>query len=78
MKMRDYIDGQSASGCLGNYAERCGIAINYLRLHLKYARKNPSVELIKALARESGGKVSLIEVLDHYGITDVSMPRAVA
>lgn len=57
---------------LERYADRCGIAISYLRLHVKYARKDPSVSLIKALAKESEGNVSLTEVLEHFAITDSS------
>jgi len=52
------------------YAERCSIAVSYLRIHVKYASKDPSVSLIKSLARESDGNVTLIEVLEHFGVTD--------
>ena len=69
MKLRDYIN-QLDSEALAAYAERCRIAVSYLRLHVKYASKDPSVTLIKALARESEGDVSLAEVLEHFGITD--------
>lgn len=69
MKLRDYIGQLDAEG-LAAYAQRCSIALSYLRLHVKYASKNPSVSLLKALARESEGLVPLVEVLDHYGIVD--------
>jgi len=69
MKVRDYIN-RLDSGALMAYAERCGIAVSYLRLHVKYASKDPSVSLIKSLARESEGCVSLAEVLEHFGITE--------
>ena len=69
MKLRDYIN-QLDSDALKDYAERCQIAVSYLRLHIKYASKDPSVSLIKSLARESQGIVSLVEVLDHFGITE--------
>ncbi|PNG40838.1 hypothetical protein A1354_11725 [Pseudomonas asplenii] len=72
MKLRDYISQMDAES-LSAYAERCRIALSYLRFHIKYASKDPSVSLIKALARESGGNVTLAEVLDHFGITEVSM-----
>ncbi|WP_079201147.1 hypothetical protein [Pseudomonas sp. CC6-YY-74] len=69
MKLRDYINRLDAEQ-LSAYAERCSIAVNYLRLHVKYASKDPSVSLIKALARESEGHVSLAEVLEHFGVTE--------
>jgi hypothetical protein len=69
MKLREYIDQLDTPG-LAAYAARCGISLNYLRLHVKYASKDPSVSLIKALANKSEGKVSLAEVLEHFGVTD--------
>ncbi len=70
MKLREYIDGLD-SEAVAAYAGRCGIAASYLRMHIKYASKDPSVSLIKSLARESGGSVSLAEVLEHFGVIDV-------
>mgnify|MGYP001579705330 CR=1 FL=1 len=69
MKLREYINRLS-SEALAAYAARCRIAVSYLRLHVKYASKDPSVSLIKSLARESEGCVSLAEVLEHFGITE--------
>jgi hypothetical protein len=69
MKLRDYIN-RLDSEALARYAGRCCIAVNYMRLHVKYASKDPSVSLIKALARESEGEVSLAEVLEHFGVTE--------
>ncbi|WP_123394382.1 hypothetical protein [Pseudomonas protegens] len=71
MKLRDYINGLD-SEALTAYAMRCRIAVSYLRLHVKYASKDPSVSLIKSLTRESQGYVSLAEVLEHFGITETS------
>lgn len=76
MKLREYIN-QLDSGALKAYAERCGIAVSYLRLHVKYASKDPSVSLIKSLSRESDGYVSLTDVLEHFGITETSAVRQV-
>jgi len=42
MKLRDYIDSLDSEALLA-YAGRCKIAVNYLRLHVKYASKDPSV-----------------------------------
>ncbi|QLL15373.1 hypothetical protein [Pseudomonas chlororaphis] len=71
MNLREYINHLDAEG-LTAYAKRCGIAISYMRVHVKYASKDPSVSLIKALARESDGVVSLVDVLEHYGVTEVA------
>lgn len=75
MKLRDYINRLDSDG-LTAYAVRCRIAVNYLRLHVKYASKDPSVSLIKSLTRESEGCVSLIEVLEHFGITETDSSKA--
>lgn len=76
MKLREYINHLD-SPALAGYAERCGIALSYMRLHVKYASKDPSVSLIKSLARESEGCVSLGEVLEHFDITENSLlPKA--
>lgn len=76
MKLRDYIN-RLDSDALNAYAVRCRISVSYLRLHVKYASKDPSVSLIKSLVRESQGCVSLFEVLEHFGITEVT-PRKTA
>ena len=68
MKLREYINCLDSEG-LAAYALRCRIAVSYLRLHVKYASKDPSVSLIKSLTRESEGRVSIAEVLEHFGIT---------
>ncbi|WP_433898213.1 hypothetical protein [Pseudomonas sp. PSE1(2024)] len=75
MSLRKYINNLDTEA-LAAYATRCGIALSYLRLHVKYASKDPSVSLIKALTRESEGHVSLIEVLEHFGITESSIDKA--
>ncbi len=77
MKLREYISSLDAEA-LKAYAERCHIAISYLRIHVKYASKDPSVSLIKSLARESEGNVSLFEVLEHYGVIDDSTANKAA
>lgn len=71
MKLREYIS-KLDSGALTAYAKRCQISASYLRLHIKYASKDPSVSLIKSLARESEGNVSLFEVLEHFNITEAT------
>lgn len=77
MKLRDYIhrlDRQT----LNAYAGRCHISESYLRIHVKYASKDPSVSLIKSLARESEGCVSLAEVLEHFGVTESALESKAA
>ena len=69
VKLREYIDMLGRSG-LEAYAGRCSVAESYMRIHVKYGSKNPSVSLIKALNRESQGNVSLNEVLEHFGIVE--------
>ncbi|NBB09561.1 hypothetical protein [Pseudomonas sp. SLFW] len=69
MTFRDYIDGLNRNA-LDAYARRCGIASSYLRLHVKYASKDPSVALIRSLTRESCGALSLTDVLEHFNIVD--------
>ncbi|MHC8285333.1 hypothetical protein ACYZUD_00490 [Pseudomonas sp. XS1P51] len=75
MNLRDYINSLD-SEALTAYAVRCRIAVSYLRLHVKYASKDPSVSLIKSLTRESEGCVSLAEVLEHFGITETILTKA--
>ncbi|SFW18098.1 hypothetical protein SAMN03159505_00261 [Pseudomonas sp. NFACC10-1] len=75
MKLRDYIHGLNPES-LRDYADRCHIATSYLRFHVKYASKDPSVALLKSLARESQGHVSLNEVLEHFGITESQLHAA--
>lgn len=77
MKLRDYINHLDSEALIA-YATRCRIAVSYLRLHVKYASKDPSVSLIKSLARESEGCVSLVEVLAHFGITETNPAKKVA
>ncbi|QVK34050.1 hypothetical protein [Pseudomonas syringae] len=75
MNLREYIGSMNVDD-LASYAKRCSISPSYLRLHVKYASKDPSVSLIKSLARESQGRVSLSEVLEHFGITEAHMRPA--
>ena len=75
MKLRDYINSLTDDQ-LQAYAERCSTTVNYLGTHIRYATKEPSVKLIRALARESVGNVSLADVLEHYRLTDATQPKA--
>lgn len=75
MKLRDYIGSLSPEQA-DEYAARCGTTTNYLTTHIRYATKEPSVKLIKALAQGSEGRVSMNEVLEHYGLLDGSSLKA--
>lgn len=77
MKLREYINLLDCEA-LTAYARRCSIAVSYLRIHVKYASKDPSVSLIKSLARESEGNVSLTEVLEHFGVTETASTKKAA
>jgi hypothetical protein len=77
MKLREYINNLAPQE-LAAYAKRCRIALSYLRLHVKYASKDPSVSLLRSLTRESNGCVSLAEVLEHFDITEESVERKAA
>ncbi|ALV76813.1 TPA: hypothetical protein ACPHWC_004667 [Pseudomonas aeruginosa] len=59
---------EASGNPLERYAERCGVTVGYMRIHVLYARKDPRFRLLRALARESEGKVSLAEVLQHFGV----------
>lgn len=67
MTLREYIKTLDQAG-LEAYASRCRTTVNYLTTHIVYATKEPSVRLMKTLAAESDGAVSLNEVLEHYGL----------
>lgn len=75
MKLRDYINTLPADQ-LAAYAIRCSTTANYLGTHIRYATKEPSVKLMRALARESQGVVSLGEVLEHYRLVDEEPQKA--
>lgn len=77
MNLRAYISHLD-SEALKAYAQRCRITESYLRLHVKYASKNPSVSLLKSLTRESERCVSLAEVLEHFGITETNQTSKAA
>lgn len=77
MKLREYINRLDQEA-MRAYADRCSIAVSYLRLHVKYASKDPSVSLIKSLARQSEGHVSLTEVLEHFNIVEGAPERRAA
>lgn len=67
MKLIDYINGLDEVS-LATYAKRCGTTSSYMTAHIKYARKEPRKALREALSRESEGRVSYTDVLEHFGL----------
>lgn len=67
MKLDAYIKSLSDDD-LKAFAERCESTVAYISNHVYYARKEPRKALREALSRESQGKVSPQEVLEHFGI----------
>ncbi|WP_339898242.1 hypothetical protein [uncultured Gilvimarinus sp.] len=67
MKLRDYIESLTTDEREA-YARKCGTTPDYMRIHILTARKEPRKPLREALARESDGNVSLLEVLQHFGM----------
>ena len=67
MKLREYIRSLTVDQ-LSAYAESCGTTPDYMRVHLVYAKKTPRRNLLQALAFNSGGAVTELEVLQHFGL----------
>lgn len=51
---------------LESYAERCGTTVLYLKHQLRRANKAPRLNLLNSLWRESDGKLTRQDVLDHF------------
>ena len=71
MNLAAYIKSLSEAE-LKDYAARCESTPAYISSHVYYARKEPRKALREALARESQGKVSMAEVLEHFGMSGQS------
>lgn len=71
MKLGDYIRSLPPHE-RDAYARRCGTTPAYLNIHILHSRKEPRRALREALARESGGAVSIQEVLEHFGMSETS------
>ena len=69
MSLSQYISGLSEAE-QDAYAERCGTTGKYLRAHIKGATRTPRPGLMRALAAESHGAVSMDAVLSHFGLLD--------
>ncbi|SJK83886.1 hypothetical protein [Halomonas elongata] len=73
MKLAEYLrelDQPLADGSLPleQFAERAGTTVGYLRVHVLCARKPASLRYMRRLAAASEGRVSLLDVLRHYGV----------
>ena len=75
MKLRAYLDSLTDAQ-FDAFAERCCTTPAYMRVHIKYGRKEPRKPLREALSRESGGAVSELEVLEHFGLLPNQEPSA--
>lgn len=51
---------------LEKYAKDSGTTVGYLKTHLLYGYKEPRRALRKALVKNSGGKVSELELMCHF------------
>ncbi|TEU30106.1 hypothetical protein [Alkanindiges illinoisensis] len=71
MKFRDFLIQLSPEE-LEAYAIRAGTTPGYLMTHLLYGYKEPRKKLRKALAAESNGQVSEMDVLEHFGFASAS------
>lgn len=72
MKFKEFLRQMSDEEFL-DYARRAGVSPTYLRAYLMYAYKEPRKRLRKALAVESRGKVSELEVLEHFGFVSADL-----
>jgi hypothetical protein len=83
MNLYDYLrelDHKDVKGVnlLEAYAARVGTSAGYLRVHVLKARKAASLRYMRKLAKASEGKVSLAEVLMHYGVTEEELNNKAA
>lgn len=77
MKLDAYIRSMSPDQ-LRVYADACGTTAAYVQIHLLHARKTPRHALMKALAYNSGGHVTELEVLQHFGLIGAGSELMVA
>lgn len=68
MQLREYLKGLDESG-LEAFAKRAETSTKYLRAHVIGGSRGASLKFMRALARSSEGNVSLLEVLQHYGVS---------
>lgn len=69
MNFRDFLNQLSADE-VETYAAKVGTTSGYLMTHLLYGYKEPRKKLRQALSNESGGKVSELEILEHFGFAN--------
>lgn len=67
MKLQEFLKSLDEKE-LEDYAARVGTTSKYIRAHVMAASRGASLRFMRALANESGGKVTLMEVLMHYGV----------
>lgn len=69
MKFREFLRQLSEEEFV-DYAKRAGVSPRHLNTHLSHAYKEPRKRLRRALADQSNGKVSHMEILEHFGYLD--------
>lgn len=77
MKLDAYIRGLNQDQ-LRVYAGACGTTSAYVQIHLLHARKTPRPALMRALAFNSGGSVTELEVLQHFGLIAAGDDESIA
>ncbi|WP_447956528.1 hypothetical protein [Vreelandella sp. EE7] len=75
MKLRDYLKKLDEPS-LEAFAERAGTSTKYLRAHVVSGSRGASLKFMRSLARASEGKVSLLEILEHYGVSKEELEAA--
>lgn len=75
MNLREYLKcldrpQNPAGNPLEEYAACVGTSAKYLRTHVMGASRGASLKFMRALAQESNGQVTLLDVLRHYGVPD--------
>lgn len=75
MQLRDYLKQLDEPALLA-FAKRAGTSDKYLRIHVIGGSRGASLKFMRTLARASEGNVSLLEVLEHYGVSKQELEAA--
>lgn len=75
MQLREYLKNLDETGLVA-FAARAGTSVKYLRKHVIGGSRGASLKFMRALARASEGDVSLLEVLQHYGVSKEELEAA--
>lgn len=75
--LRDYLKSLD-DHALEQYACLVGTSAKYIRSHVIGASRGASLRFMRALAQASEGRVSLLDVLRHYGVPDEELQEKAA